>query len=998
MTDPRTDLDNQIAQLELALQAHLPSVVRQLTLSAIDDLRAKRSAFDILFQHYAHPPLEDTGDVVGGDVVGGDVVGGDVVGGDKVAGDKVGGNKITQSYGNVTISDDARINGIVVGVNLGRIIYGRDPQEDERRRLVWYLSRLSAKLYHLPLRGLEERLDQGKGIALPNVYTALADKTRALLLTKGPAKELTNYFINDEIQNDLKPQYHPDNVLPDEAVVQINGRLINNGKQWEQLPTDRSTIPPDKEISLFRSFFIPEVIQYLYPKYKQIVLLGDPGSGKSTFFRHFAWALTQRSLDQHYPASALFGWDEQSQVLPVILSLRTLARQLSRAGLHDETTYNAIRDEIQSYNVQQVDDLLSQALHNGVALLLFDGLDEVPLEITATTADRRTTVEAIRSFTLLYPQTRVVVTCRTRAFEDGLRTLLDWPVETIAPFTLGQIRHFIPIWYTELVAKGQMTTDQRDRLSQILLDTIIARPKIQAMAQTPLLLTMMALVLYNKGELPRDRPQLYERILELLLGQWDQVRDGQSLTEAIGLPDWGSNHILPLLDHLSYEAHAAATSADGRGRLQWGSVHKALIDLFKATRVPQPGDVALRCLEYIEQRSGLLTPDDNGSYIFAHLTLQEHCAGRYIALGTDNPVALVMRHRRDDRWREPIMLGSGLMHQAILNSVLSELIEREEQGQPKPAEDWYRDLIFAAEIGADRDWNYLRTRPLVKVDRLQRDLRHGLAILLNDKDQLIPIGQRTQAAFLLGDLGDPRYPVALEQWKAELSRAQAGNMDSYFCYVPAGSYKILNDTGTQSDKTSWRSITFDTPFLITRYPITNSQWLGWFRPGQYPRQIEDSRLNQPNQPLVSISLDLCNAFCIWLTEQLGRIVRLPTENEWEAAARGGDTRRYPWGKTWQNDRAACQEDEEIRGGLYTPPVGCYPTGAAPCGALDMAGTVREWTINQKFNGVTNPTSFEQIIIRGGNYNDSKDHIGCGIRYKVPPSKDLLYGFRLVVTL
>ncbi len=134
--------------------------------------------------------------------------------------------------------------------------------------------------------------------------------------------------------------------------------------------------------------------------------------------------------------------------------------------------------------------------------------------------------------------------------------------------------------------------------------------------------------------------------------------------------------------------------------------------------MPAPGDSALRCVDYFEQRSGLIAPAGPQSYVFAHLTLQEHCAGRHIALNSENPVDLVMQHRADDRWREPIFLGTGLMHPAVVNSVLADLIDREEHGVPKNTVRWYRDLILAAEIGKDRDWSYLRTRPMVKVDRL----------------------------------------------------------------------------------------------------------------------------------------------------------------------------------------------------------------------------------------------------------------------------------------
>src|SRR5262249_40149354 len=111
------------------------------------------------------------------------------------------------------------VDGVLVGVNLGRIIYERDPEEDERRRLVWYLSSLSTKLYRLPLRGLDERLDRGGGLAYPEVYVML-ETTSAIEVARGRATKLGHYYA-DERLNQLKPEYDPDYTLPSQAIVRM---------------------------------------------------------------------------------------------------------------------------------------------------------------------------------------------------------------------------------------------------------------------------------------------------------------------------------------------------------------------------------------------------------------------------------------------------------------------------------------------------------------------------------------------------------------------------------------------------------------------------------------------------------------------------------------------------------------------------------------------------------------------------------------------------------
>lgn len=735
----------------------------------------------------------------------------------------------------------------------------------------------------------------------------------------------------------------------------------------------------------------------------RIVLLGDPGSGKSTFLRHVAWALARRGLDQAEPEAKLFCWDDNHHLLPIILPLRRLASSLTAANVGAQTVYDALCAIVASYGVKAPEDLITDALVRGAAIVLLDGLDEVPIGATPISAGRMATLQALGAFAERYPQTPLVLTCRARAFGDELRACLGWPVETLAPFTMGQIRHFVPAWYGELVVAGQLTSDQAERLSMELIDTIFANQRLSDMAETPLLLTLMALLLFRRGTLPRDRPRLYEEILELLLGQWDKVRDGQSLAEVIGRPDWTSDRLRPLLDRLSYEAHLTGSSIDGRGRLARGDLYMALIDFFKSAQVPTPGDAALRCLDYFEQRSGLLAPDGPESYVFAHLTLQEHCAGRHMLLSRD-AARQVLARRTEDRWREPIFLGLGVVQATnpyLVEKVLRTLIEQREDGGAKPVERWYRDLILAAEIGNDRDWAYLRDQD-VDVVGLQADLRAGLVALLANRNQPLATRERVQAGFLLGELGDPRFPVTVEQWRAEL--AQAGQPGSHFCRVEPGAYLIGSaddDPDARGDEKFQHTITLDQPLYIARYPITNAQWQSWIEQGGESVEFSDDfGLNKGNQPMVGALWHQCNAFCVWLSEQTGAEIRLPTEQEWEAAARGGDDRRYPWGNDWRDDCATTEEARETRGWQWSVPVGCYPAGAAPCGALDLAGNVWEWTASmwQSYPGAEKEFPEGRYrVVRGGSWRDDRTWIRCGARLRAPiVNIDLDVGFRVVV--
>lgn len=895
----------------------------------------------------------------------------------------------------VTVARDADVVQQVVGPVsqlIGTQILGRDAEEEDRRALGRYLAQLADRLVRLPLRGIDEQLGRGDGIAMPRVYVTLATTDVAPLAT-GRGKELRRFYKDGSLSGALKPEYDPDRAPPDQAVVDVK----------EQPQTgQRSPVR-----TLLRARLASEAAAAL----PRLVLLGDPGSGKSTFLNHLAWALARRGLgDTRVPVP--LGWADAPHPLPIRLPLRALAGRIERDGATPRVVGAALREAVEEFEVPGGAELLAGALERGAALLLLDGLDEVPLQrIPGQVADRLTTLRAARAFCEQHPNARAVLTCRSRAFSNEMQAELGWPVATLAPLTRGQVRAFVGAWYEELRLKGQLSPPQAAKLTEQLIAAVedLARPRLRAMAETPLLLTLMAVVLYNKSELPRDRPMLYERILELLLGQWDLVRDGQSMAQELGIPDWTSQRILPLLAALSYRAHKEATSADGRGSLPRADVHDALLRFFEAERVDDPWGKAGRCLAYMSHRSGLLVPDDaHDSYVFAHLTLQEHCAGRHLLISAD-PVGSVLAHRDDDRWREPLLLGMGVVQQTnpfLVAMVLRNLVSGQEGGTPKPTERWYRDLVLAAEIGADREWAALRRQPGLQVDELCADLRAGLVTLLGDREQSLPVAQRIRAGRLLGDLGDSRYPVEVGAWQAELERLSSvfGASAGYFCYVPEGVYPI---GGWKPDEE--QTMIALSPFWIARFPITAEQYAQFVEQGgptAYLVARED--VSDSNQPVVGVSWRRAKAYCAWLTAQLadempaGYELRLSTEAEWETAASydGSGTRRtYPWGSRLPDPDRAIYDASKLE---RQAPVGCCPVGVAACGALDLAGNVWEVQANE-YNYYPASAHIPQKDVtgswapwRGGSWYSDETLVRCGARVRSLIDSDLDGGFRIVL--
>ena len=164
-----------------------------------------------------------------------------------------------------------------------------------------------------------------------------------------------------------------------------------------------------------------------------------------------------------------------------------------------------------------------------------------------------------------------------------------------------------------------------------------------------------------------------------------------------------------------------------------------------------------------------------------------------------------------------------------------------------------------------------------------------------------------------------------------------------FVPVPAGEFTMGRPAGQGMDDEHPQHVVSLSSYWIGLTEVTNAQ----YRPfvvagGDEPHCWNDSAFNQPVQPVVCIAWDDAVAYADWLSSETGLEVRLPTEAEWEKAARGSDGRTYPWGEQPPGSRLANLRGEED-GFEYTAPVGSYPAGASPFGAQDMAGNVFEWT-------------------------------------------------------
>ena len=208
----------------------------------------------------------------------------------------------------------------------------------------------------------------------------------------------------------------------------------------------------------------------------------------------------------------------------------------------------------------------------------------------------------------------------------------------------------------------------------------------------------------------------------------------------------------------------------------------------------------------------------------------------------------------------------------------------------------------------------------------------------------------------------PRAPVTLPAYA--ITRTPITNAQ-YAVFVAATAHPVPD-----VDRTTWAGYRLIHPWPRTR----RHAWAG----GRPPEARE-------RHPVVLVSHADARSYAAWLSERTGARWRLPTELEWEKAARGSDGRHFPWGDGFDPTRLNSHD----RGPFDTLPVGTFPDGASPFGLLDPAGQVFEWTATS--------AAPNRFLVKGGSWDDK----GCGIcrpaaRHSRPAGlKHILIGFRLV---
>ncbi len=762
-------------------------------------------------------------------------------------------------------------------------------------------------------------------------------------------------------------------------------------------------------------------------EHRHVVLLGDPGSGKTTFVNFLTCCMAGELYGEETvnlsrltrPLPDDKGKDREEPqpwnlgaLLPVRVVLRDFAaRRLSGTDVSAADLWEFIEGELEKSVLDGYGPHLKRELQEKGGILLLDGLDEVP-----EAENRRMQIrKVVEGFIKSFRKCRVVVTSRTYAYHQQEWRIPGLHEAVLAPFSEGQMRRFIDQWYAHVARLRYKNSDEAEGNAHLLKQAIFRNSRLKSLAERPLLLTLMAsLHSWRGGTLPENREELYADTVDLLLDRWERpkaVKDGTGKFSLVqpGLLEWlkiDRAQMRTLLNRLAYNAHAGQEKLTGTADIPEKDLVHGLYEICE-----NPKADIQKLMDFLRDRTGLLVPRGVKVYSFPHRTFQEYLAACHLT-DDEYPDSVAELSRKDpDRWREVCLLAGAKAAGGSKSSVwglVQALCFREIGNAEADAQDLWGALLAGQVLVESGIYGQPSAKNKVNLERVKTWLLHIL------KGDDLPALERVNAGNALAVLGDPRFDK--DYWYLP----DDGMLG--FVKIPEGSFYMGSDKGkdpeANGDEQPQHEV-YLSEYWMGRYPVTVGQYRAFLTDTGQKSTAEWERWNRVStHPVVMVSWEGAFAYCTWLTDKLkftenlpgdlkeiGRThdlkVSLPTEAQWEKAARGNDGRIYPCGNELNPDTA-----NYVETGLGdTSPVGCFPMDTSPYYIREMTGNVWEWCLDDLRKYSTKrcvdpkgPQEKDSVrVIRGGCWGGPAGYCRAAFRYGgVPGFRDLLLGFRLVL--
>ncbi|MEH2189957.1 MAG: NACHT domain-containing protein [Nostoc sp.] len=350
-------------------------------------------------------------------------------------------------------------------------------------------------------------------------------------------------------------------------------------------------------------------------KYAKLMILGKPGSGKTTFLQHVVIECNQGYL--------------LADRIPILIRLRDFVRQAKRvSNFSFDSHISSYLREVASQ--QEVTALLSA----GKFLLLLDGLDEVPEENSDAVVDE------IEFFLDNYDQNNFIITCRVQAQKYRLNR---FNYVEVADFNSEQIVKFAHKWFAANSRNGLQEAETKSS-KLIELFNLPETQKIKELVVTPILLSLTCRVFDDKGKFYSKQSELYEQGLEILLSKWDDSRRIKRYSVYQNLSIEQKRKLLTYLAVRKFEQE------------QYMLFEQDEIQSYIAEYLDISLEDSQTLLESIEAQHGLIVERAQRIYSFSHLTFQEYFAAKWFV--ERSHWKELVSHITDKQWREVFLLSA----------------------------------------------------------------------------------------------------------------------------------------------------------------------------------------------------------------------------------------------------------------------------------------------------------------------------------------------------